>query len=114
MTKPPATPQPVYNLYVIQLNDTVRNTASFKAANPQANDGMACLYVGQTVLSPEERFANHLAGRKASRIVRKHGVCLRQDLLCGFKHAARRALAEDMETALAALLRTSGYAVWTN
>ena len=36
------------------------------------------LYVGMTGLTPEERFRNHKAGRRASKWVRKHGsACYR-------------------------------------
>lgn len=34
------------------------------------------LYVGKTGLSPEDRFANHKAGHKASRWVKRFGVGL--------------------------------------
>ena len=34
------------------------------------------LYVGLTGLTPEERFLNHKAGRKASRWVRRYGIGL--------------------------------------
>ena len=36
----------------------------------------AGLYVGLTGLTPEERFLNHKAGRKASRWVRRYGIGL--------------------------------------
>jgi hypothetical protein len=40
--------------------------------NP-SGDGRAGYYVGMTGLSPEERLLNHKAGRKAARVVRRHG-----------------------------------------
>jgi predicted GIY-YIG superfamily endonuclease len=40
--------------------------------NPRG-DGKAGYYVGMTGLSPEQRFQNHKNGRKAARIVKKHG-----------------------------------------
>jgi hypothetical protein len=43
--------------------------------NPKG-DGKAGYYVGMTGLPPEERFANHLNGVKAARIVTKYGVRL--------------------------------------
>jgi predicted GIY-YIG superfamily endonuclease len=43
--------------------------------NPKG-DGKAGYYVGMTGLTPEQRFANHLAGVKSARVVRRHGVRL--------------------------------------
>jgi predicted GIY-YIG superfamily endonuclease len=43
--------------------------------NPNG-DGKAGYYVGMTGLTPEERLANHKAGVKSARVVRKHGVRL--------------------------------------
>jgi hypothetical protein len=59
-----------YHAYVIELDDGVGPRDS---AEPW-------VYVGQSSRTPEERFAQHLAGFRASRSVRKHGVCLRPDL----------------------------------
>lgn len=40
--------------------------------NPRG-DGKAGYYVGMTGLTPEERFANHKAGLKSARIVKRCG-----------------------------------------
>src|SRR3954467_5869510 len=40
--------------------------------NPKG-DGKAGYYVGMTGLTPEERFANHKAGIKASSVVKRYG-----------------------------------------
>lgn len=54
------TPRLHHNVYVVYLR------------NPKGN-GKAGYYVGMTGLSPEERFANHKAGIKAARVVRRYG-----------------------------------------
>jgi hypothetical protein len=56
--------------YVIELDDAVGESVG---DHPY-------LYIGQTSCTPEERFAQHLDGYKASKVVRRHGVCLRPDL----------------------------------
>jgi len=57
--------------YVIELSDQ---------AGEQLPTGLPWVYVGQTSLTPEERFKQHLAGYKASPWVRKFGARLRPDL----------------------------------
>lgn len=49
------------------------------------------LYVGQTGKSPDERFEEHKAGYKASRHVKRHGVCLLPRL---FQHLHSMSTAE--------------------
>jgi hypothetical protein len=43
---------------------------------PTSSETSHGLYVGMMGLRPEERLLNHRTGKKASRIVRKNGVCL--------------------------------------
>lgn len=78
--------------------------------NP-SGDGKAGYYVGMTGLTPEERFANHKAGIKAARIVRKYGVRLVPVLYehlnpLTFEDAVR------MEVQLAEDLRARGFQVF--
>jgi predicted GIY-YIG superfamily endonuclease len=78
--------------------------------NPRG-DGKAGYYVGMTGLSPEARFANHLAGVKAARVVTRFGVRLVPTLYehlnpMSYAHAVR------MEAELAASLRKRGYQVF--
>lgn len=61
--------------------------ARFRAANPQFNGVLECLYVGMTSKTPEERFKQHktgyrnLKGHKLSaNIVEKYGTYLRPSL----------------------------------
>jgi hypothetical protein len=69
------------------------------------------IYVGMTGLPPEERFANHKRGYKASSVVKKYGVRLRPDLYAHmnpmtWENACR------MEILYAKELRKRGYTVF--
>ena len=112
-----------YRVYVIELARRVFNEHSrFRAANPQFNGMLQCLYVGMTSKTPEERFLQHKTGyvnRKghnlASSIVRKYGTYLRPSL---YNHLNEKAMSREqalkMEEKLALDLRRKGYAVWFN
>jgi predicted GIY-YIG superfamily endonuclease len=87
-----------YHVYVVYLK------------NP-SGDGKAGYYVGMTGLSPDERLANHLAGVKAARVVRRHGVRLVPSL---YEHLNPMTYEEAvrMEEVLADSLRKRGYQVF--
>ena len=91
-------PEP-YHAYVIELDDDVPCT-----------NGRFAVYVGQTAKTPEERFAQHKAGIRASRWVRDHGGRLRPDL---FEQPCLRSQAEALtfEALLAARLTAQGWTV---
>lgn len=57
-----------HSVYVILLYDPRRN-------------GRSGLYVGQTSRDPDWRFDQHKAGYKASREVKRFGVCLLPELV---------------------------------
>jgi predicted GIY-YIG superfamily endonuclease len=78
--------------------------------NPRG-DGKAGYYVGMTGLSPEQRFQNHKNGRKAARVVTKHGERLVPKL---YEHLNPMTFekAKEMEGALADSLRKRGYLVF--
>ena len=78
--------------------------------NPRG-DGKAGYYVGMTGLTPEARFANHLAGVKAARVVTRFGVRLVPTL---YEHLNPMTYAQAlrMEGELAASLRKRGYQVF--
>ena len=78
--------------------------------NP-SGDGKAGYYVGMTGLSPEERFANHKAGIKAARVVRKYGVRL-VPLLYEHLNPMSFETAVRMEVQLADHLRARGFQVF--
>lgn len=106
-------PERRFNVYVIELDEAVLKNRRFKEANPDRKAGKACLYVGMTARTPEERFRQHKAGYRAARLVKKHGRWLRKRLYerenpMTYEEAGR------MERELAHRLRKKGYAVWWN
>lgn len=64
-----------------------------------------------TGLSPEQRFANHKAGLKAARVVRRFGVRLVPRLYAHL-NPMPYAQAKEMEGMLADSLRKRGYQVY--
>lgn len=100
-----------YHVYVVKLDGTVLNHRAFRAANPSHHPLKACVYVGMTGLTPEERFAQHKRGYKSGKYVRHYGQRLLPHLYerynpMTFEEAARR------EGMLARHLRRQGFAVW--
>lgn len=114
-------PAAIYRVYVIELKRKVyTEDARFRAANPQFNGVLECLYVGMTSKTPKERFEQHIKGTRgkkgqklAANIVRKYGSYLRPSL---YEHLPpmTRAQALKAEKELALELRRQRYAVWTN
>jgi hypothetical protein len=102
-----------HHVYVVELNPKVLERSKFQRANPGYEQGKDCLYVGMTGLTPEERFANHRKGHKASRIVRDFGQKLRPELYSKYNPLSRKE-AEKLEVELAEELREEGHAVWQN
>ena len=110
-----------YRVYVIELSKKVfTESAKFRAANPQFNGALQCLYVGMTSKSPKERFEQHKTGHRnkkghkiSSNIVEKYGMYLRPSL---YNHIPpmNRADALKMGEKLALDLRRQRYAVWFN
>lgn len=103
-----------YGVYVIELRREVLEKARFARKNPELQDDKPCVYVGQTALAPEERFAQHLKGRTCNPFVREFGVRLRPKLYANVGPYEKRLEAERAERALAERLRRRGYAVWSN
>ncbi len=103
-----------YSLYVIELAPEVIAEGRFAKANPEHRVDKPCVYVGQTALTPEERFAQHCAGHKSNRYAKRYGVKLRPKLAANRGPFATREEAERAEAALAERLRRRGYAVWSN
>lgn len=110
-----------HTVYVIELSRKVfTEDWRFRAANPQYNGVLECLYVGQTSKDPKVRFEQHKTGARSTKghklssdIVRKYGRYLRPSL---YQHIGplSRAEALEVEKGLALELRRKGYAVWTN
>ncbi len=78
--------------------------------NPKG-DGKAGYYVGMTGLTPEQRFANHLAGIKAASVVTRFGVRLVPRLYSHLNPMPYEK-AVRMEGALADSLRKRGFQVF--
>ena len=116
-------PKVTYKVYVVELSKKVyTENYRFRAANPQFNGVLECLYVGMTSKTPAERFHQHKTGyigkkgyKLSSYIVQKYGTYLRPSL---YDHLNLKAMtrqeALEMEKKLAVDLRRQGYAVWFN
>lgn len=112
-----------YQVYVVELSKRVfTENAKFRAANPQFNGVLECLYVGMTSKSPQERFKQHKEGyvnkkghNLSASIVYKWGTYLRPSL---YDHINEKPMTREgalrMEEKLALELRRKGYAVWFN
>jgi hypothetical protein len=72
----------------------------------------AAVYVGQSAKTPEERFAQHRRGERASRYVRDHGVRLKPRLYNAYDPVTTRAEAEALERHVADRLRRKGFTVY--
>ncbi len=115
--------KPIYKVYVVELSKRVYSENSkFRAANPQFNGVLECLYVGMTSKTPAERFKQHKTGYRnkkghklSSNIVQKYGTYLRPSL---YHHINDKPFTREealiMEERLAWDLRKKGYAVWFN
>ena len=110
-------------MYVVELAKRVfTENAKFRAANPQFNGVLECLYVGMTSKTPKERFMQHKTGyvnkkghKLSANIVQRCGSYLRPSL---YDHINLKAMTRQqallMEEKLALDLRRQGYAVWFN
>ncbi|MCJ7466621.1 MAG: ribose-5-phosphate isomerase [Maribacter sp.] len=115
-------PKTQYRVYVVELSKRVfTENARFRAANPQFNGVLQCLYVGMTSKSPKERFEQHKTGfinkkghKLSSSIVQKYGMYLRPSLYNHIDPMNTRTEALKMEEILALELRRKRYAVWYN
>jgi hypothetical protein len=92
---------------VVELDDDLLRRRDCAGAT-----GGPPLYVGQSALTPVARFEQHMAGHRASRVVRAHGVRLRPDLAASWGPYATRAEAEAAEANLADHLRARGFCVF--
>ena len=115
-------PRTTYHVYVIELSKRVfTENKKFRAANPQFNGVLQCLYVGMTSKTPKERYVQHKTGYKnkkgyklSSNIVEKYGLYLRPSLYNHIDPVFSRAEALKLEEKLALELRRKRYAVWYN
>jgi hypothetical protein len=100
-----------HGVYVIRLSDDVLGRPKFRKANPNYRPGMACLYVGCTGLSFEERFRRHKDGVQSNPYARDFGIKLVPELYAQYERRMW-GQAKDLEKSLAEQLRAQGYAVW--
>lgn len=115
-------PKAQYRIYVIELSKRVfTENFKFRAANPQFNGVLECLYVGMTSKTAKERFLQHKTGYRnkkghklSSNIVQKYGSYLRPSLYNHIDLLSTRTEALIMEEQLALELRRKRYAVWFN
>lgn len=115
-------PRTEYRVYVVELSKRVfTENAKFRAANPQFNGVLECLYVGMSSKTPKERFEQHKSGHRnkkghkiSSNIVEKYGLYLRGSLYNHIAPMCSREEALKMEETLALELRRKRYAVWYN
>jgi len=83
----------LYRVYVVELSDDT---------GPRLDPRFAWLYVGQSVWTPEERFAQHREQVHSSPDVRRYGRRLRPELyldLPAFEHRGEAEKAEDTRAA---------------
>lgn len=116
-------PRVNYQVYVVELSKRVfTENSKFRAANPQFNGVLECLYVGMTSKTPAERLKQHKTGyinkkghKLSANIVEKYGSYLRPSL---YNHINLKPMTRQqallMEEKLAWELRKKGYAVWFN
>ena len=115
-------PTAEYRIYVVELSKRVfTENAKFRAANPQFNGVLECLYVGMTSKTPKERFEQHKIGyinkkghKISSTIVQKYGMYLRPSLYNHIDPLSSREEALQAEEKLALDPRRRRYAVWCN
>ena len=108
--RPKPEPEQHHNVYVVLLDPAVGKIRKVRAANLKRDRKQACLYVGMTGLTPEERFANHKSGVKAAWVVKRYGIRLLPELYAHLNPMPFEA-AVQMEADLAEDLRRAGYTV---
>jgi predicted GIY-YIG superfamily endonuclease len=99
-----------HHVYVVLLNKAVAKLRKARHANPKRDPKQPCVYVGMTGLTPEERFANHKAGIKASYYPKRYGLQLLPELYAHLNPMPFTAAAQ-MERDLTDDLRREGYTV---
>ena len=108
-----------YQVYIIDLNKAVLGLKKFKARNPDYQEGKPCVYVGSTGISVEERFKQHVCGKKSkkgkdlsNKYVKKYGKRLRYNDMKNIRARKTRLTIEKKEAEVAKELELKGWAVW--
>ncbi|MFO1475268.1 MAG: hypothetical protein U1F98_01290 [Verrucomicrobiota bacterium] len=99
-----------HHVYVVLLDEAVKRLVRVRKLNPKAAREKPAIYVGMTGLTPEERFANHREGIKASYYPKRFGVRLLPELYAHLNPMPFDAAAR-MEVDLAEDLRRAGFTV---
>ena len=98
-----------FSVYVIELKGDVCSRSNC----PARSRGKPHVYVGETKKTPEERFAEHLAGGfTSSPKVEKHGIRLRPRLYRNWGPYATREDAKAAEKQLFDRLKRKGFCVY--
>ena len=106
--------KPTRNLYAIQLDPLVRKASkAFRDKNPNYKADKHCLYIGTTVLTPKERFAQHKEGIRSNRFARRYGLKLLPELYRDQPILTANNYVKE-EKAYAEALRMQGHAAWQN
>ncbi len=98
-------------VYVVELDPSVLSDKKFRAANPNHNPRLPCLYVGSTGLTAKEHFKNHRNGHKSNRYVRNYSIKLLPQMYEQYT-AMIWEDAVEKEREMAEAFRGKGYAVW--
>ena len=108
-----------YRVYIVDLKIAVLGVKKFKARNPNYQEGKPCVYVGSTGISVEERFKQHVCGKKSkkgkdlsNRYVKKYGKRLRYNDMEKIRVRKTRLSIEKKEAEVATELQSKGWAVW--
>jgi hypothetical protein len=104
-------PRLTHNVYVVKLHPSVLRDARFRQRNPGYKEGMPCVYVGMTGLTPERQFENQLQDVNAEGFVKRFGLRLMPELY-DYANPMPFDAARGMLTELAHSLRLEGYGVW--
>tara|TARA_Y100000590_G_scaffold425106_1_gene532726 strand:+ start:217 stop:558 length:342 start_codon:yes stop_codon:yes gene_type:complete len=104
-----------FYVYVIDLDKSVWvNEKKFRDNNPQYILGKPTVYVGQTYLTPKERFNQHKMGYKSNKYAKKYGRYIKQKNIPDKNPHTSRLEAENQEEEVAKILKKRGWAVWWN
>ena len=108
-----------FSIYVIELDKSILNLKKFRLENPEYIVGKPCVYVGYTSKTPEERFKEHITGKRNakgfplfSRKVKKYGIRLKPRLYINHNPIKTQEEAMKLEEKKAKRLRKRGYGVW--
>lgn len=98
-----------FHVYVVELDPEIMMLRKPRFAG---KPNKPCVYVGQTGLTPKERFKNHKRGYKASRHVRDYGLKLLPKLYKKYNPLNDWPQSIEVESALAKELHSLGYTVY--